>query len=81
MKIFYNCLVTNLQNSLSFYSVLGFEIAYECPENKFAFISLGNIQSMFQEITDNEKRAIAPLTYPFGNGINFQLEVDDINEN
>lgn len=70
--------VTNLQNSLYFYITLGFKVEYERPENKFAFISLGNIQFMLQEIVDDEKWNLAPLTYPFGNGINFQLEVDDI---
>lgn len=71
--------VTNLQNSLNFYTTIGFKVEYERPENKFAFISLGSIQFMLQEISKDEKWNLAPLTYPFGNGINFQLEVDDVN--
>ena len=35
---------------------------------------------MLQELSDNEKWNLAPLTYPFGNGINFQLEVDSVNK-
>lgn len=70
--------VTNLENSLNFYKSIGFKVSYDRPENKFAFISLGKIQFMLQEISDNDKWALAPLTYPFGNGINFQLEVDDV---
>lgn len=35
---------------------------------------------MLQEISSNDKWNIAPLTYPFGNGINFQLEVDNIDK-
>ena len=70
--------VTNLGNSLKFYKTAGFKIKYDRPENKFVFISLGEIQFMLQEITDNDKWNIAPLSYPFGNGINFQLEVDNI---
>ena len=70
--------VTNLENSLIFYKTAGFKVKYERPENKFAFISLGEMQFMLQEITNNDKWNVAPLTYPFGNGINFQLEVDDI---
>ena len=70
--------VTNLENSLIFYKTAGFKVEYERPENKFAFVSLGEIQFMLQEITDNDKWNIAPLAYPFGNGINFQLEVGDI---
>lgn len=70
--------VTNLEKSLEFYRTLGFKTEYERPENKFVFLSLGEIQFMIQEITDNDKWDIAPLIYPFGNGINFQLEVDNV---
>lgn len=72
--------VTNLENSLNFYKTIGFKIEYERPENKFAFISLGQIQFMLQELTSNNKWELAPLFYPFGNGINFQLEVSNLDE-
>ena len=72
--------VTNLENSLKFYKTIGFKIEYDRPENKFVFISLGKIQFMLQEISDNDKWNVMELTYPFGNGINFQLEVDNVNE-
>lgn len=72
--------VTNLEKSLNFYKLIGFEIKYTRPENKFAFISLGQIQFMLQETSSKNKWSVAPLSYPFGNGINFQLEVDSINE-
>ena len=71
--------VTNLENSLKFYRTLGFKLEYSRPENKFAFISLGEVQFMLQELSYNDKWTIAPLIYPFGNGINFQLEVSNIN--
>ena len=70
--------VTNLAKSLSFYKTIGFHINYERPENKFVFISLNNIQFMLQELSDQNKWEIAELSYPFGNGINFQLEVSNI---
>ena len=70
--------VTNLENSLKFYNAAGFKLEYDRPENKFAFISLGEIQFMLQEISNNDKWNVAPITYPFGNGINFQLEVDNV---
>ena len=70
--------ITNLENTLNFYKTLGFKIEYERPENKFVFLSLGEIQIMIQELTDDDKWDIAPLSYPFGNGINFQLEVDNV---
>lgn len=72
--------VSNIEKSLNFYKTAGFKIEYDRPENKFAFISLGEIQFMLQEISDNEKWDVAPLSYPFGNGINFQLEVNNLVE-
>ena len=70
--------VSNLEKSLAFYKALGFKIEYERPENKFVFLSMGEIQFMIQEISDDDKWDVAPLSYPFGNGINFQLEVDNV---
>lgn len=70
--------VTNLEKSLKFYKILGFKIEYERPENRFIFLSMGEIQFMIQEIADNDKWDVAPLSYPFGNGINFQLEVNNV---
>ena len=72
--------VSNLENSLKFYKTLGFKIEYERAENKFVFLSMGDIQFMLQELSDNEKWELAPLTYPFGNGINFQLEVASVDK-
>ena len=72
--------VSNLVESLKFYKTAGFKIEYERPENKFSFISIGEIQFMLQEDSDNDKWDVAPLSYPYGNGINFQLEVDDVDK-
>ena len=79
-KIIPELSVSDLENSLKFYKTIGFKIEYDRPENKFAFISLGEIQFMLQEISDNDKWNVAPLTYPFGNGINVQLEVSNLDE-
>ena len=70
--------VSNLENSLKFYKIIGFKIEYERPENRFVFLSLGEIQFMIQEISEDDKWDVAPLVYPFGNGINFQLEVENV---
>ncbi len=77
-KIIPELSVTNLEKSLEFYRTLGFKIEYDRPEDKFAFISLGEIQFMLQEDSASDKWEVAPLSYPFGNGINFQLEVDNV---
>lgn len=79
-KIIPELSVTNLKNSLKFYQTIGFKIEYERPENKFVFLSLGEIQFMLQEISKEDKWEVAPLKYPFGNGINFQLEVEDVDK-
>ena len=79
-KIIPELSVTNLENSIKFYKTIGFKIEYERPENKFVFLSLGKIQFMLQEISENDKWDVAPLTYPFGNGINFQLEVENVDK-
>ena len=71
---------SNLKNSLKFYQTAGFKIEYERVENKFVFLSLGEIQFMLQEISEDDKWNLAPLKYPFGNGINFQLEVENVDE-
>lgn len=79
-KIIPELAVTSLEKSITFYKTIGFTIEYERPEDKFAFISLGEIQFMLQEIKDNDKWDIGPLSYPFGNGINFQLEVENVDK-
>ena len=56
----------------------GYSPSWHPRENKFVFISLNNIQFMLQELSDQNKWEIAELSYPFGNGINFQLEVSNI---
>jgi len=79
-KIIPELSVSNLENTLKFYQTAGFKIEYERVENKFVFLSLGEIQFMLQEISEDDKWKLAPLKYPFGNGINFQLEVENVDE-
>ena len=70
--------VSNLETSLKFYKTAGFIVEYDRPEDKFAFVSLGEIQFMLQELSPNGKWDFDVPTYPFGNGINFQLEVPNV---
>ena len=79
-KILPELSVSNLEESLQFYKTLGFEIGYERPENKFAFICIGEIQFMLQELDSSDKWDVGDLTYPFGNGINFQLDLKEIDK-
>ena len=70
--------VTHLEDSISFYVTCGFQIEYERKEDCFVFLSLGEIQFMLQELDDSDKWSVGKLEYPFGRGINFQLEVEDV---
>ena len=72
--------VSNLEKSLEFYKLIGFKIEYERKENRFVFLSLGEIQFMLQEISDDDKWNVGTLSYPFGNGINFQLEIENVDD-
>lgn len=66
--------VRNIQKSLDFYiNILKFKINYERKECKFAFISMQNSQIMLEEINNFWKTA--NLKYPFGRGMNLQIEV------
>ena len=74
--------VSNFDVSLKFYtSVLGFKIEYQREEQKkFAFLSYQGSQIMIEEYLgdSNSPWNTGKLEYPFGRGINFQIDVDDI---
>ena len=72
--------VSNLEKSLGFYvKVLGFKIEYERKENKFAFLSLQGSQLMLEEVKKvKDPWQLSSLEFPFGRGINFQIEVDSL---
>jgi len=69
--------VSNIDNSKKFYvDVLGFNLEYERVADKFAFLSYGDTQIMIEEI--NGQWNTEELQYPFGRGINFQIDTDDV---
>lgn len=74
--------VFNLEKSLNFYTkLIGFHMEYDRKEDKFAFLQLENVQIMLQEIDiENNKWGTGKLEYPLGVGINFQIEVPNIDE-
>ena len=74
--------VFNLEESLHFYvDLLGFKIVYDRIEDKFAFLQMENVQIMIQEINfENNKWETGKLEYPLGRGINFQIDVTNIDE-
>jgi len=72
-------LVSDLDASLHFWcSLCGFAVAYDRPEDRFAYLDQAGRQVMLEEAMAPGRRWItAPLERPFGRGINFQITVDD----
>lgn len=71
--------VSDIQQSKFFYTeVLGFSIEYERVEDKFAFLSLGKAQLMIEEENGNWDTGL--MEYPFGRGINFQIDIENLNQ-
>jgi len=69
--------VSNFYKSLNFYTtIIGFKIEYQRSEAKFALISFQGSQLMIEEINNNW--FVGKLKYPFGRGINFQIEIKNI---
>ena len=73
--------VSDFAASRHFYcNVLGFVCEYERPDEGFACLSLGDAELMIDQIGlgrtfDDGHR---PNSYPFGRGLNVQIEVGDI---
>ena len=70
--------VSNLKISLDFYKTIGFSIVYERKEDKFVFLKYEDVNLMLQEESASSKWSTSPLSYPYGNGINFEIDVDNI---
>ncbi|WP_241569057.1 bleomycin resistance protein [Rosenbergiella collisarenosi] len=70
--------VTDFSASLSFYTqVLGFSIMVRRRDPDFAYINLGEAQLMLEQYSSDAWNT-AELIKPLGRGINFQIDVDDI---
>ena len=69
--------VTSIEASLAFWcGALGFHIAYERRQAKFAYLERQGAQIMLCEINGNWQ--VAGLERPFGRGINFQIATDEL---
>jgi lactoylglutathione lyase len=72
--------VSDFEKSLRFYvECLGFKLEYQREKPKFGFLSYQGSQLMIQELEPGEKEE-EKLEYPFGRGINFQIETESIRE-
>jgi len=69
---------SDLQRSLSFYlKVLGFSIAFERPERRFAYLEREGVGLMLEQPL-GRSFVNGELTHPYGRGINLMIEVSDI---
>ena len=69
--------VSNIDKSREFYiNILHFNVEYERPEDKFMYISYYGAQMMIEEI--NNHWNVGELIKPFGRGINFQIETNEL---
>ncbi|TDF90540.1 bleomycin resistance protein [Paenibacillus piri] len=67
----------NFKESLHFYiAILGFRVRYDRPEEQFAYLDLDGAELM---LTHAGIRLVHGIpSYPFGRGLNLQIEVQDI---
>lgn len=69
--------VARLADSLRFYESAGFTVRFRREDPPFAYIELGGAQLMLEEETD-DRWDVGALERRLGRGVNFQIEVDDV---
>ena len=69
--------VSDWRQSLAFYTSLGFEAQYQRPEDGFVCLQRGSAVLMLDQIGAGRSfdGGHLPETYPFGRGVNLQIEV------
>jgi uncharacterized glyoxalase superfamily protein PhnB len=72
--------VTAVAISLPFYTeVLEFRMLFERSAERFAYLERDGVELMIQEAAGSGRRfRTAPLELPYGCGVNFQLQVEDV---
>jgi catechol 2,3-dioxygenase-like lactoylglutathione lyase family enzyme len=68
----------DFERSLRFYTeVVGFSVLYARPDERFAYLDREGAQLMIEQPTARSFVA-GELEYPYGRGINLQIEVSDV---
>jgi catechol 2,3-dioxygenase-like lactoylglutathione lyase family enzyme len=74
--------VSNLADSLLFWcEVLGFRVLYGRPEEGFAYLDRGGAQIMLDQRgmgAPDRLWETGHMEYPFGRGVNFEVQVHDL---
>jgi len=69
---------SDIRRSLAFYvDVLGFNVCFDRPEEQFAYLEREGAEVMLEQPSGRTFLA-APLEQPYGRGVNFQIEVSDV---
>lgn len=72
-------LVSDVTRSVDFWCHLcGFTINYERPDEGFAYLSLGSAHLMLEQQNIGRNWVTGPLELPLGRGVNFQINVPDL---
>ncbi|MGE7416387.1 bleomycin resistance protein [Methylobacterium tarhaniae] len=76
-KLVPELVVADLATSLRFWiDLIGFRVAYDRPENSFAYLDLDGSQVMLDQYNPSARQWLTgPMERPLGRGINFQVEV------
>jgi catechol 2,3-dioxygenase-like lactoylglutathione lyase family enzyme len=73
-KLVPELMVSDFARSLDFYvNLIGFVVLYDRPADSFAYLSLNGAELMIEQQTDFWETA--KREYPYGRGVNFQIEV------
>ena len=72
--------VQDYNKSIDFYiSLAGFTIVYDRPEEEFAMLDREGARIMIESISPHTRSwEVGELEPPFGRGVNFQIEVADV---
>ena len=71
---------SDIERSLRFYlDILGFRIAYQRPEERFAYLVREGAELMIEQPT-GRVWLTGELTQPYGRGVNFQIRASDVDE-
>jgi len=69
--------VSNIEHSVAFYKLCGFQVRFKRSNPNFYYLELGRAQIMLEEVCE-DMWLTGDLVKPFGRGINFQIEVENI---
>lgn len=71
---------SDIDRSLAFYvGLLGFKILYARPEDRFAYLDRGGAELMLEQPHARDRLwPKAELSQPFGRGVNFEIDVADV---